>query len=80
MPRVFARCWKRDCHLADLAHRTCHGVDIIEDRGLDRVHHHQAGLQFFDLSEDRVARSLGQQQEVGAEAVDPACSQGDLFG
>jgi len=39
----FCQVLEARCHLADLAHRTRHGVDIIEDRGLDRVDHHQAG-------------------------------------
>ncbi len=36
-------------HLTHLTHRTGDSIDVIEDRGLDRIHHHQPGFERLEL-------------------------------
>ncbi len=67
-------------HLAHLAHRSCDSIDVIENGGLDRIHHHQSRLERFELAEHRVARGFREQQEPLVQTVNPSRAQGHLLG
>ncbi len=65
--------------LANLAHRTGDGVEIVAGLGLNRVDDDELGGALLELGHHRVARGLGQQQELGLETADAARPQRDLF-